>query len=322
MSVYPSVGDWVTSSFGLVLTIGGVLATTSAFVGAIGVGQGVERLIDVGNEVAAPGGPPTADQRAKLDSLGARVERFGKIDLVLLLLAVTAMATARYWQLTPRAARHPGHLTSRYGTLGRPHAQGSDGANLVLTWCHEWCHTGAMELDPYVQGIRRQLEVAAEAGGEEARAVADRLYAPLEAAIRLAVQDALAAATEEITLELAPGSVELRLRGREPEFVVTPPPADPLAKAKDVDDVPPGEWLARRTGSREATDEDDSVARINLRLPQWLKAKVEQAAADEGLSVNSWLVRSTASAVEWTDGGRQLERRTARGPQRYQGWSR
>ena len=66
-----------------------------------------------------------------------------------------------------------------------------------------------------------QLEVAAEAGGDEARALAERLVAPLDAAIRLAVQDALAAAAEEITLELAPGSVELRLRGREPEFVVS-----------------------------------------------------------------------------------------------------
>ena len=87
-----------------------------------------------------------------------------------------------------------------------------------------------MEIDPYVESIRRQLELAAEAGGEEARALAERLVAPLEAAIRLAVQDALAAAAEEITLELAPGSVELRLRGREPEFVVSLPPADRRAE--------------------------------------------------------------------------------------------
>ncbi|MGZ4110705.1 MAG: hypothetical protein ACXVP7_13605, partial [Actinomycetota bacterium] len=71
-----------------------------------------------------------------------------------------------------------------------------------------------MQLEPYVESIRRQLEVAAEAGGEDARALAERLLAPLEAAIRLALQDALADAAEDITLELAPGSVELRLRGR------------------------------------------------------------------------------------------------------------
>jgi hypothetical protein len=97
LNLYGSLGEWVTSSFGLVLTIGGVLATISAYFGAIGVGRGVERLVDLGNEVASSGGPPTPEQQARLDTLGSSLERHGKIDLVLLLLAVTAMATARYW---------------------------------------------------------------------------------------------------------------------------------------------------------------------------------------------------------------------------------
>lgn len=97
MSLYPSLGDWVTSSFGLVLTIGGVLATISAVVGALGVGRNVERLVDLGGEVAASGGPPTPEQQSRLDHLSSSLERHGKTDLVLLLLAVFAMATARYW---------------------------------------------------------------------------------------------------------------------------------------------------------------------------------------------------------------------------------
>jgi uncharacterized membrane protein len=97
MSLYPSLGDWLTSSFGLVLTIGGVIATISAFVGALGVGRNVERLVDLGNEVAASGGPPTPEQQSRLDQLSSSLERHGKTDLVLLLLAVIAMATARYW---------------------------------------------------------------------------------------------------------------------------------------------------------------------------------------------------------------------------------
>jgi uncharacterized membrane protein len=97
MSVYGSVGDWVTSRFGLVITIGGVLATISAFVGAMGVGLNVERLIDVGNEIAASGGPPSAEQQGRIDQLSSSVEQHGKTDLVLLLLAVISMATARYW---------------------------------------------------------------------------------------------------------------------------------------------------------------------------------------------------------------------------------
>jgi uncharacterized membrane protein len=97
MSVYGSLGDWVGSRFGLVITIGGVLATISVLVGAIGVGLGVERLVDLGNEIAASGGPPSVDQQARLDHLSSSVQRHGKTDLVLLLLAVTSMATARYW---------------------------------------------------------------------------------------------------------------------------------------------------------------------------------------------------------------------------------
>ena len=97
LDLYGSLGDWVTSGFGLRLTIGGLLATISAYFGAVGVGRGVERLVDLGNEVAGSGGPPTPEQQAQLDEVGSSLEHHGKIDLVLLLLAVTAMATARYW---------------------------------------------------------------------------------------------------------------------------------------------------------------------------------------------------------------------------------
>jgi uncharacterized membrane protein len=97
MSQSPSLGEWVTSSFGLALTIGGVLATISAVFGAISVGLGIERLVELGGQVAASGGPPTPEQQTRLDHLSSSLERHGRIDLVLLLLAVTAMATARYW---------------------------------------------------------------------------------------------------------------------------------------------------------------------------------------------------------------------------------
>src|SRR6188472_4421794 len=92
-----------------------------------------------------------------------------------------------------------------------------------------------MELTPYVENLRRELAVAADAGGEDARALAERLTAPLESALRLTLLEALSAAADEITLELAPGSVELRLRGGAPEFVVTPAPADePLEPAGET----------------------------------------------------------------------------------------
>jgi hypothetical protein len=122
-----------------------------------------------------------------------------------------------------------------------------------------------MDLTLYLQDIHRQLETAAEAGGDEARAVAERLLAPLEAAIRLALQDVLAAAAEEITVELAPGSVELRLRGRDPEFVVTPPPVGSEDDLTEGDDVAPGGWPSR---GASAEGDEGAISRINLRLPE------------------------------------------------------
>jgi len=169
-----------------------------------------------------------------------------------------------------------------------------------------------MDLNEYVGSIRSQFAAAAEAGGDEAKAQAERLFAPLESAIRLALQDALAAAAEEITCELAPGSVELRLRGREPEFVVRLPQPEPLAEEAG----PTVSVLASPEGDEGAT------ARINFRLPEHLKARVDEAAASEGFSVNTWLVRATSAALEHASSARRLDRRPATGSQRYTGWSR
>jgi hypothetical protein len=94
-----------------------------------------------------------------------------------------------------------------------------------LTWRQSDAIMAPMEIEPYVENLRHQLEVDAEAGGDEARALAERLIAP-RGGDPLTIQDALTAAAEEITLELAPGSVELRLRAGASEFVVSLPPVD------------------------------------------------------------------------------------------------
>lgn len=176
-----------------------------------------------------------------------------------------------------------------------------------------------MNLEPHIENIHEQLDAAARAGGDEARELAKRLAAPLDSAIRLALQDALAAAADEITVELAPGSVELRLRGREPQFVVTPPPADPSVDGvTDDDDAAVNAWVT----PRPAAGGDDTMSRINLRMPELLKSQIEQAADSEGLSVNAWLVRAAAERLERNEGARRRVRRAPHGAQRYTGWAR
>ncbi|MFD7666103.1 toxin-antitoxin system HicB family antitoxin [Streptomyces sp. NPDC059788] len=173
-----------------------------------------------------------------------------------------------------------------------------------------------MDLTPYVDTLRQELAVAADAGGDDARALAERLTAPLESAARLTLLNALSAAMGEVTRELAPGSVDVRLRGLDPEFVVTAPPVpEPLREVQEP--------VAEPVAPAPPADVDDgAMARINLRLPAHLKARAESAAAAEGLSVNAWLVRAVSTAV---DGGQRAsppERARSTGSRSFTGWVR
>ncbi|NES38298.1 hypothetical protein G3554_19325 [Micromonospora sp. PPF5-17] len=177
-----------------------------------------------------------------------------------------------------------------------------------------------MDLTSYVSNLGREFATLVEAGGEEARALVERLTGSLESAIRMTLLDALSAAADEITRELAPGSVELRLRGREPHFVVAMPPAEPPQLAAEdaattAGGVPDGDLLIA---------EDGPAARINVRMPEQLKVAIEEAAAKEGRSVNAWLVRAAAAGLARPDRGERPEARRSgkRSQQRFTGWVR
>ncbi|MGW2330312.1 hypothetical protein ACWC5C_31770 [Streptomyces sp. NPDC001700] len=172
-----------------------------------------------------------------------------------------------------------------------------------------------MDLTPYVDTLRRELAVAAETGGDDARALAERLTAPLESATRLAMLNVLSAAMDEITRELAPGSVDVRLRGLDPDFVVTPPPVDHAPA--EVAAAP----LEPLTATAPADGDEGGTARVNLRLPAHLKARAEEAANREGLSVNAWLVRAVSAAVDGGARPRTAEKTQTVG-QSFTGWVR
>ncbi|MEO3925205.1 YlcI/YnfO family protein [Micromonosporaceae bacterium B7E4] len=177
-----------------------------------------------------------------------------------------------------------------------------------------------MDLTSYVGNLGREFATLAEAGGEEARALVERLTGSLESAIRMTLLDALSAAADEITRDLAPGSVEIRLRGRDPSFVVTPPPAEPLELAAEhatatLDNASDNDLLIAENGP---------AARINVRLPEQLKAAIEEAAAKEGRSVNAWLVRAAATTLQRSDQHQRSEPSGSvkRTKQRFTGWVR
>jgi len=165
------------------------------------------------------------------------------------------------------------------------------GGKMTLVVTPQWCHIGVMDLQPYVDGVRLELEIAAAAGGEEAAELAERLTAPLDSALRLALLEALSEAAEHITRELAPASVDVRLRGRDPEFAVTglPAEADPRSAGADAE-LPDGDAAV-------PAGDDGGTWRVTLRLPEGLRSGVDAAARRDGLSVNAWLVRAVGAAL-------------------------
>jgi hypothetical protein len=173
-----------------------------------------------------------------------------------------------------------------------------------------------MDLDRYVTELQAQLAAASENSDSDARAIAERLSASLDAATRLMVLGVLGDVASEITREIAPGSVDVVLRGRDPQLVVTRPPAPETGTA---DRSAPEEPVAT-----EPLD-DTVTSRTTLRLPDRLKARVEQAAAEEGLSVNSWFVRAIAAALEPSarqNNVRRSTRREGRQGESFTGWAR
>lgn len=165
-----------------------------------------------------------------------------------------------------------------------------------------------MDLTPHVDRLHHELAVLADGADGDTRAVVDRVVASLASPVRLNLLDALAAAADEITTELAPGSVEVRLRGGEVEFVVTPPPAEAPNDPRPAASPPP------------MPEDGDATARINLRLPEHLKAGVEQAANAEHVSTNAWLVRLIAAALSPEAHAPAARTRGGRVGQSWQGW--
>jgi hypothetical protein len=145
-----------------------------------------------------------------------------------------------------------------------------------------------MELSPYLEALRRDLAAAAAPAGPEVASAAELLGGSLEASARLCLLEALSDAAAEITTKLTHTAVEVRLRGREAQFVVSESqPAPAVAPETATTDQP----------STAGPSTEGDLARITLRIPEGLKEAVERAAAAEGISVNAWLVRAIAHVV-------------------------
>jgi hypothetical protein len=176
-----------------------------------------------------------------------------------------------------------------------------------------------MDLDRYVTDLRLQLVAAAERGGDETRALVEWLGVALESATRLVLIEALSDAAAEVTASLAPAAVEVRMRGRDPELVVLPALSRSVDEPSATPTVPDPE---PRDESPSISADDAATSRTTLRLPDSLKERAEQAAQEEGVSLNAWLVRAIACALEPKQ--RRTTERQSRGSSgsAYSGWVR
>jgi hypothetical protein len=169
-----------------------------------------------------------------------------------------------------------------------------------------------MDLTPYVDLLRRDLSAAAEVGGEQGREAARTLLLALDPAARLALMEAVTQAAAEISAELPAGSVEVRLAGRDLDFVVDAPPEPPTTPPPPAPPAPPEEV------------DDGSLARVTLRLPEQVKKRAEDLAGVAGQSLNTWLVNAVRAAT--ASGGNDSfdpfrdSGRSRRGHSRMSGW--
>ena len=145
-----------------------------------------------------------------------------------------------------------------------------------------------MDITPYVENLRRDLLAAAESAGEQARQTAERLGYALDPSARLALMEAISQAASEITAAMPSGSVDVRLDGRDLDFVVQAPQASPRRPRR----LPPPPPAPPAPG-----DVEEGLARITLRIPDSVKNKAEDAAAAAGQSLNTWLVNLVRAAT-------------------------
>jgi len=173
-----------------------------------------------------------------------------------------------------------------------------------------------MDLSAYVTRLREDLTTAAAAGDEQTRRTAALLGAALEPAARLAIMDALSDLAAEVTASLPDHVVEVRLDGRDVRVSVSRPDGEPSRGPSGAPSPPePGPH----------PDAGD-ISRITLRLLDQIKGQAERAAAQQGVSLNSWMSQAVQGALHgraWGgdagSGGWPHEHRRG-GQHRVHGW--
>jgi hypothetical protein len=149
-----------------------------------------------------------------------------------------------------------------------------------------------MDLSQYVQQLREDLASAAAAGDEQTRRTAALLGAAVEPAARLAIMNALSDLAAEVTASLGDRVVEVRLDGRDVRVAVSGEHTEPEPEPEPAPGPGPGAFRGFPGGG-----DPGDISRITLRLVEQIKSQAEQAAAAQGVSLNSWVAQAVQGAL-------------------------
>lgn len=159
-----------------------------------------------------------------------------------------------------------------------------------------------MDISKHVETMRGGITNAASLADEGTQDVARRLGTAVDSSARLALLGAISEAAGEISAELAPGSVEVRVVEGNPNFAVHLP--QPTGQPRLL---VPEQQEDEAEDEAEETDEDQPMVRVSLRLPASVKRRVDVAADDDGISTNAWLVKTIQNALSSSRLDRRIE---------------
>ena len=143
-----------------------------------------------------------------------------------------------------------------------------------------------MNVAAFVEALQRDLEAVAGIGDDAVADAARRISAALEPSLRLRLMDVLGEAAAELTNQLPNGHIEVRIAGGDPELL-----------------------YVEEQGAPMPSTDDSLSARVTLRLPETLKAIIDAAAQDAGVSANTWLLQQisrSANPQRRGPGGRRM----------------
>ncbi|WP_027499451.1 toxin-antitoxin system HicB family antitoxin [Rhodococcus sp. UNC363MFTsu5.1] len=146
-----------------------------------------------------------------------------------------------------------------------------------------------MELSEYTTTLREDLVAAAALGDENTKRIAEALAVAAEKSARLMLLSALSDLAADVSTALGDRTVHVRLDGDRAHVEV--------ARAARPGSGPRGESTTSDYVNDAIDDVTGDISRVTLRLVDQMKSRAEEAASQNGMSLNSWVSQAVQGAL-------------------------